>query len=487
MDNPSETPVPPPPSVPTSSPTPPPPPPLPPPPVPAPAVRKKSPLKIILVILLVIGLGIGAAFAVTKLLPSLTGIGSTNLTYWGLWESPEIINPLIEEFQNTHSGAKITYIQQSSKEYRERLQTALSQGKGPDIFRIHNTWVPMLRTELSSLPANIYSASEYDTIFYPAAKSSLRLGTSYVAIPLHYDGLAMYVNDSLLQQAGLSVPKTWDDLRDVSQAITRCDSETGLCPDGGKVLVSGVAMGTSDNVDHWQEIIQALMLQNNVQLNSPAGKSAEDALGFYSIFSRVDKAWNSTLPRSTFQFASGKLGIYFAPSWRIFEILAQNPSLKFSIHPLPQLPTDPTRGERPQVVATFWAEAVNKKSPNTKLAWEFLKFLSTKESLQKLYQNEVAAGRPFGEIYPRTDMAELLTDSPYTKAFIQDAPIATSWYLASDTWDGPTGLNSRLSAYFADAINSASQGRSLTESVKTLAAGITQTLSSYGLIGIFAQ
>ncbi|MBI2587464.1 extracellular solute-binding protein [Candidatus Amesbacteria bacterium] len=467
------------------APAPPPPPPSPPPPPTTPQIvpSKKFPFKILLIVPLLLVL-VGAGFLAVKLFGTFTGLNSTNLTWWGLWESESIIQPLIDEYQKKHPNVKITYVQQSPREYRERLQTALSQGKGPDIFRLHNSWIPMFRAELSPIPVSVFSSPSFESTFYPTARTDLKVGANYVAIPLMYDGLAMFINDDLFKSANQPPPKTWDDLRTVAQALSQCDTTDGTCASGAKILVSGAALGTADNVDHWQDILATLMLQNNVNLNAPAGKSADDALSFYTIFVREDHMWNSTLPSSTFQFAAGKVGIYFAPSWRVFDILAQNPQLKFSIHPLPQLPVDPARGEHPTAWATYWAEGVNKKSLRAAAAWEFLKFMSTPESLQKLYQNAVSSGRAFGEIYPRTDMADSLTDSPYVTAFVQQAPIARSWYLTSGTWDGSSGLNSRLSAYFADAVNSVLQSGSAGNAVDTLSAGITQVLSTYGLVAV---
>src|SRR3989344_8224493 len=72
------------------------------------------------------------------------------LTYWGLWEPTSVMQPLIDEYQTTNPNVKITYIFQSPREYRERLQNALSQAKGPDIFRIHNSWIPMFKSQLAA-------------------------------------------------------------------------------------------------------------------------------------------------------------------------------------------------------------------------------------------------------------------------------------------------------------------------------------------------
>ncbi len=449
------------------------------------SVRKSFPIKPVLVLLVILVL-IVVGVVVGKQLLARKSSGTANLTYWGLWESKDVIQPLIDEYEAAHPGVKIDYIFQSPREYRERLQNTLSSGSGPDIFRIHNSWVPMFKADLATIPANVYSAADFETTFYPTVKQDLRIGNNYVAIPLEFDGLAMYVNQDLLTKGGQTVPTSWEDLRKAAIALSVCDSEDGKCTPGSRILVSGAAMGTADNIDHWQDIVSLLMLQNNVNLNSPLGQSAEEALQYYTIFNRSDHIWDSTLPNSVQAFAQGKVAIIFAPSWRVFDIKTSAPQLNFNIYAVPQLPLDPARGEKPVTWASYWAEAVNKKSPSSAVAWDFIKFLSSQESLQKLYKNATTAGRDFGEPYSRVDMANLLIAAPKVSAYINQAPQAKSWYIASSTFDGATGINSKLSAYFADAINGVNQGRTPTESVKTLNSGINQVLSAYGLVSPLA-
>jgi ABC-type glycerol-3-phosphate transport system substrate-binding protein len=82
---------------------------------------------------------------------------SVELTYWGLWESEATMKTLIERYESDNPGVKINYTQQKSIDYRDRLQTALQNGTGPDLFRYHQTWIPMLRNELSSLPDSVFT------------------------------------------------------------------------------------------------------------------------------------------------------------------------------------------------------------------------------------------------------------------------------------------------------------------------------------------
>ena len=410
-------------------------------------------------------------FLITNLLITKKA-ASAELVWWGLWEDENIVAPLIIEYQAKNPKVKIRYVKQSPRDYRERLTSAFAKGAGPDIFRFHNSWVPMFRNDLDTLPASVINPADFAKTFYPIASSDLTMGTGIVGIPLEYDALTLYINEDIFQSAGKVPPTNWDELGTLARELTVKD-------DQGTITQSGVALGRVENVDHWQEILALMMLQNGVDLSKPVGKQAEDALTFFTLFSTVDGVWDATLPSSTAAFAGGKLAMYFAPSWRAFEISLANQNLKYKTIPLPQPPKD-SPSEPDTSYATYWAEGVWARSAKKEAAWNFLRFLSGEESLQKLYQN-ASKVRAFGEPYSRVEMDNLLKDHPVVGSIINQAPGAQSWYLASRTFDGPTGINSLLSKYFEDAINAVITGKEAKKSLETAAQGVQQVLSQYRL------
>lgn len=431
---------------------------------------KKLPLKIILFVLLGMLLFAGG-FVVLKNTLLKPQPKPVTLTWWGLWEDDSVTKPIIADYENKNPLVKINYIKQSPKDYRERLLNALAKGTGaPDIFRFHNTWVPMLSRELASLPPDVMSSADFSSRFYPIAESDLTSNGKIVGVPLMIDGLGLYINEDIFKDAGISVPTNWDDLRKAALALTIRNEDESIDR-------AGVALGTVANVDHWQDILALMMLQNGADLAKPVDKRAQDTLSFYTIFTSSDKVWDDTLPSSTAAFAAGKVAMFFAPSWRAFDIKKQSPDLKFRIVPVPQLPK--SRSDEKDVAwASYWAEGVWARSVNSKQAFEFLKYLTEKENLQKLYTNE-AATRVFGEPYSRADMATLVEGDPYVEAYVKQASNMRSWYLTSSTNDGPTGINSRISKYFEDAVNKVLDGSDPEDALSTVEQGVNQVLSSY--------
>ncbi|MBP7768360.1 extracellular solute-binding protein [Candidatus Woesebacteria bacterium] len=400
-----------------------------------------------------------------------SGSGSTSTTtkkitieYWGLWEASDVMASVIADYERANPGVSIKYTKQSHRDYRTRLDTALGSDNGPDIFRFHASWVPMLRQELAPLPSSVMSSSEFQNTFYQVAVTQLQSNGQIVGIPLMYDGLALFYNTDIFKTAVLEPPKTWPELRTTASKLT--------LKEGNTLKRAGIAIGNATTVEHFSDILELLMLQNGADLTKPSSPEVRDALLFYTNFIKTDGVWDETLPSSTIAFARGDAAMMFAPSWRAHEVKATNPDLKFAVAPLPQL------SDKRIAVASYWAEGVNSKSKNKEEAWKFIKYLSSAEVEKKLFAAQ-AGTRSFGELYSRKDLADSLAGDPVTSAFVQDAPYAQAWYLNSFTHDA--GLNDQLIQYYKDAVTAILSGTTVEEAQTTLEQGVSQLLRQYAV------
>lgn len=407
--------------------------------------------------------------------PSPTGTTSptgrqVTLQYWGLWESEAVMRPLIDRYEQQNPGVNIEYTQQNSRQYRQRLQAAIAQGNGPDIFRYHNTWVPMIETDLAPAPSTIMSAETMQRDFYPVMSQDLVRNNQVLGMPLMYDGLALLYNQNMLEAAAALPPSDWQQVRELALRLA--------IRDGQRLQRGGIALGTADNVDHFSDILGFMMLQNSADLSNPTSPNAQSALEFYTIFSRVDQVWDSTMPPSEQAFANEQVAMIFAPSWRIHDIQALNPNLNIGVARLPQI-------DGTQVAwATYWVEGVSAKSRQKEEAWRFLNYLSQPEQLRS-FHTTAGSLRGYGELYPRVSMASELKTNPLLAPYLDDALFAQSWYLASDTFD--EGLNDGLIQYYTDAVNQINQSGSAERALQSILPGIQQVLSRYGLAAPVAQ
>lgn len=428
-------------------------------------IKKFLSLLLGIIFLIIIGFGVYYIFS------KMVGPKEVTLTYWGLWENDAIIKPVIDAFEAKNPKIKINYQKQSQKQYRERLSAAIGRGEGPDVFRFHNTWIPMLKNDLLTAPRNIMSVSEFSSLFYPVAKNDLVGGTTIYGLPVEIDGLGLYVNEDIFAAAGATTPTLWDDFISPTGLVKKLTVR-----DGNTITTSAIALGTTNNVEHFSDIIGLMLMQNGAKLTTLTGKEAEEALLFYRKFADPNDdmyTWNDTLDNSVVAFANGRVAMIIAPSWRAFDIKQLNPQLNFRIVPVPQLA--PGNGVN---WASYWVEGVSAKTKYPAQAWEFIKYLTSQEGETSLYTS-AANYRLFGEPYSRKDLASSVAADKYVNAYIQEAPTARSFPLCSRTFDN--GLNDQMIKYIEDAINSVASGTAPSAALQTASSGFNQVLNRYGL------
>jgi ABC-type glycerol-3-phosphate transport system substrate-binding protein len=400
--------------------------------------------------------------------------GQVELDYWGLWEPPSVVQPLIDEFEDQNPNIKINYSQQTFSNYESRLFTRLQQATGatepaPDIFRIHNTWTPKYYQYLSPVPAQIMSAEEYKEKFYPTAVSDFTAkdGNIY-AIPWYIDGLVVFYNKQLLAEEGIQEPPSdWDSFFELAQDLTQKDAS-------GRILQSGLAIGTARNIRHSAEIIAYLLVlegievidqtRTQVTLNTPR---VERVFKTYTDFARGDNAiWSSTLRTDLEMFFSGDLAMMIAPSWRAFDIIEAAPTVEFDTTVLPQLQANPEN----VFYATYWGDAVSRASSNPLAAWKFINFLAQKEQQMQLYSN-ASKIRAFGEPYSLVELNSEMLGKPYVSAIAEMAPD-----MKAIPWGDEQAVNTAIDEAITSIIeNKRDVSTALQDAERTINATIEQT------------
>lgn len=389
------------------------------------------------------------------------------LTYWGLWEDSSVMDKIFADFNRQYPYITVKYQRQDPKDYRKRLVTRIQNGNGPDIFRFHNSWLPMLAGNIAPLPESVITPSEFQSFFYPVVKTDLVKNGAIYGIPLEIDTLAMFTNDEIFRSAGLTPPGTWEDFVKDAKALTVKDAT-------GKIKTAGAAIGTFDNVNHAPDLISLLFSINGVDLLNMGKdpKKVSDALGFYTAFAKDQgNVWDDTLDPSILAFAKGNVGMVFGYSWDVLAIKAANPTLSFSISPMPSL------AEKKMTVASYWAEGVSSKTGHPKEAFLLLHYLAQKDTAIKFY-TETAKRRLFGEPYARQDLASSLRDNKLVYPFLKQAPYALSTFFASSTYDD--GLNAQMNVYLGNAVRSLYVNTSPESASDTLIKGVSQVLTQYG-------
>lgn len=393
---------------------------------------------------------------------------AASLEYWGLWEDEQVMKPLIDAYTREHPKISIKYIKQDPKDYREKLLTRGKEGRGPDIFRFHNTWLPSIIELAAPLPQSIMSSEAYKDTFYEVIQDDMFANGSYYGISLGIDGLVLVYNADLFKRGGIaSAPRTWDDILKAADTLRVQDADENI-------LTSGISLGTSNNIENFSDIFGWMLLQNGADVKNLGSPEAVEVLTNYRQFAEPQlNLWNESMPNNISAFTQGKVAMIIVPSWQILEILAANPDIDLKVTALPVLP-----GSQQISLATYWAEGVSKTSKHQEEAWKFLVYLSQKDTMTKLYQEQTKV-RPFGVAYSRKDLRDTLLKNKYLGPVLEQAPSMRSLPLVSRTYDN--GLNDGIVAYIRDAINATAKGVSYQQALATAASGVAQVLQKYSI------
>jgi multiple sugar transport system substrate-binding protein len=327
------------------------------------------------------------------------------LTWWKTFEDSENIQELLTEYQKVNKNVTINFVKKDIATYEQELINAIAAGTGPDIFSIHNDWLPKHSDKMIAMPPSMMSLRTYKETFIDVAYSDFVKEEQIYAIPLATDVLALFYNKDLIGSAGISQPpSTWPELSAAVQQITKVAA-------GGSFSRSGVAMGTSSNVNRAVDVLALLMLQQGTKFYSDDLSSAtfdrdqdipgsnqnfnpgETALQFYTQFAQPSKTtynWNTKSDFSVDAFTQGKVAMMINYSYMIPSIQDRAPNLNWDVAPIPQISETALKVN----FANYWGEGVSKSSKNAVTAWDFLKFISSKESLEKYYaQHKLVSSR----------------------------------------------------------------------------------------------
>jgi len=406
--------------------------------------RRKFPVVPALLGLAVLGIGGFAILALSSRdsnkTPTTTNTNrNVVLQWWGVFMDPEVVQPLIEEYQEANSNVTIEYANkwsngnfvQASDTYRTELNRVLVNNDPvelPDIFMVHNTWAGDYETR--SQPSSVYDFTTFSNTFYPAAVNDFAKSGTVYGVPMWMDTLAIIYNKDLLADADLTEPPTsWPRFKTVAEALTKRN--------GSKIEQSGFASGQTTNFSFYFELVNLLLFQNGVTVQDAQGNpifstnpKAVEAVRFFKSFSDSNSSWDATLKNDSALFLEEKLVMTIATSWRLREILKFNESADININlgvsQIPQL-----EGQSQEVInwADYWGNMVTKNRPYTVEAWQFLEWLNEPEQLQKLSQNIENKEGHFGMLYARKDMQDELQEDEYLRVYNQSLPFAQTWYM----------------------------------------------------------
>ncbi len=372
------------------------------------------------------------------------------LTFYGLFDNEDLYAPIIKAFETENKTVSIIYKKFTDPEsYLTLIVNELAEGKGPDIFMLHNTWFPDNYKKLKASPSTIVTPETFRTAFVQVAADDMIIPDAnnveqVYGAPIYVDTLALYYNQDQLNDA---VPErgkpasTWDGI--VSD-VTKLNKQDNSYE---RFKRSGIAMGRSDNILRSFDILMLLFLQNKVNfytsdlrnVDFENDTNAVTALDLYSSFglpSKSNYSWNKYISdadsseKEITTFAKGKVSMIFGYSYTYEDILNEISRLKalgeetidvnsIQIQEVPQMFEPSASAETRKTYASYFAPVVARTSANSDMAWKFIATMVSETN--QIYLNE-NTHRPSG----RRSLIASQSEDPIYGAFADQVGYAQS-------------------------------------------------------------
>jgi sn-glycerol 3-phosphate transport system substrate-binding protein len=212
--------------------------------------------------------------------------GRTGVSLWFSYggTNREVLESLVRRFNAAQGRDYVQAVYQGDYfEGLAKLRTAIAADCAPVLSHVVSEVVPYLAEAQVLEPLAGYPGlSELDVIpELGQERSWLRGGARpLIALPFNRSTPIAYLNGELFAQAGLSAPRTWDELRSVARALTHTkDSRFGFgCPinwwfwvalvgqAGGSVVAENGRISLGDEAGAealalWQELVQGGLMK----------------------------------------------------------------------------------------------------------------------------------------------------------------------------------------------------------------------------------
>jgi raffinose/stachyose/melibiose transport system substrate-binding protein len=256
-------------------------------------------------------------------------------------DASPVVDAVYQAFMEANPNVTITREAVSSDQMRQTVNTAIASGTGPDVilYDAGPGYAGVLAEAGLLLPLDDYAA-QYgwaDRVAAPAIEATTFNG-ALIGMPLTTDLIGMYYNKTLLDQEGLSVPETLDEL----VAFCGAAVEKGYVP---------IAFGNNPGWEAFHQFsmtsnqmlgpdaMRALLFENQGSWDTPEIAQAIEA---YFVTLR-DAGCFADDPNAigyddgNALFFSGQALLHTTGSWLVGDIVGQMPDTEVGFVPFPEI------------------------------------------------------------------------------------------------------------------------------------------------------
>ena len=285
--------------------------------------------------------------------------GKTILRFssWGSKTECALLKQVIEDYERKNPSVKIEFIH-IPENYFRKLHLLYASKTEPDVVFVNNIYAPLY------IKANLFedlSALNDENTYFKSSTDCFTYNGKLYAVPRDVSGLVIYVNKDIIKS-----PEKIKSIYDLKRyaKISSAQNRFGLNFESNPLFWI-----------YYLEYFGGGILSDDAQKIIFTSEESKKGLEFYSDLINKDgsvphKAQMSGMT-SAQMFINGKLAMYLSGRWMVPKF---RETVKFNWDIIP-FPYD--NGEKNLIDASGWA--ISKSSKNKKEAFDFVKYLSSKE------------------------------------------------------------------------------------------------------------
>ena len=291
--------------------------------------------------------------------------GKQKITFWGSWSGDQVdqLNQLIDKYNDSQDKYEVTYKVQDNVE--EKLLTGMAGGEIPDVImwdRV-NTAMYAQKNALLDLDDLIKKDNISMDDFYEETVKEMQYDNKQYGIPLLVDNRSIFYNKTLLKEAGVEPPKTWDELLDVAKKTTKWDGNT--------LVQAGFSLDDVGLFNMWLQQAGGTMLNADntaTAFNSEAGMKVLD---FWDQLMNQAKVYQQGFNDGSDAFAAGKVAMTYNGPWALADYDKVD-GLDYGVVP----PVTGPNGDKGALTGGFGL-VIPKAAKKQEGAWDFIKWWTT--------------------------------------------------------------------------------------------------------------